>query len=144
MTAKPQKGRGAACTATSPHRPEAAPHARAPRRPALTRPRALRVPQLSLEAHARELFRAGPLGRAHGGSRAVPAAAGLPLGDPHAARAGSRAAHTYGRGSGKLWQELQTAVYTCAGRGGASGSKAGGRGGPRSGQAEEAGTRGGA
>ena len=56
---------------------------------ALTRPRALRVPQLSLEAHARELFGAGPLGCARPGSRAVLAARDLPLGDPHGQAGGA-------------------------------------------------------
>lgn len=55
----------------------------APAGPALTRLGALRVPQLSLEAHPRELFGAGPLGCAQAGTRAVLAARGLPLGNPH-------------------------------------------------------------
>ena len=59
-----------------------------PPSPTLTRPSALRVPQLSLEAHARELFGAGSLGCARWGSRAVRAARGLPLGAPHGREGG--------------------------------------------------------
>lgn len=62
---------------------------------ALTRPRALRVPQLSLEAHARELFGAGPLGYARRGSRAVLAARDLPLGDPHGQEGGGAPGSTH-------------------------------------------------
>lgn len=127
-----------------PPRPHVLP---APASPALTRLRALRTPQLSLEAHARELFGAGPLGCARAESRSVLAARGLPLGDPHGRE---------GRGApGSTHQETRqedarTAGYhlgvpgahTCAGRGGTGGrgrASVGGRGGPvRPGPAEGA------
>ena len=74
---------------------EIAPQSRTLFPAALTWPRALRVPQLSLEAHARELFGAGPLGCARRGSRAVLAARDLPLGDPHGQEGGGAPVSTH-------------------------------------------------
>lgn len=68
----------------------------APAGPALTLPCTLRVSQLSLEAHARELFGTGPLGCTRGGSRAVLVARGLPLRDSHDREGGGARGSTPG------------------------------------------------
>lgn len=67
-----------------------------PAGPVLTLPGSLRVPQLSLEAHACELFGAGPLACAGGRSCAVLAIRGLPLGDPHGREGGGAPGSTPG------------------------------------------------
>lgn len=79
----------------------------APAGPALTLPCTLRVPQLSLEAHARELFGAGPLGCTRGGSRAVLAARGLPLRDSHDREGGGARGSTPGAPRQKEASRLQ-------------------------------------
>lgn len=90
----------------------------APHGPALTRPRALRLPQLSLEAHARQLLRARPLGC----TCAALATWSLPLGDPHGRRDADPKESTQpgspGNPRAALGHTRVYAAHTCAGRGG--------------------------